>query len=167
MEIADVDRDYYARYKDQHGVDLARLVAERTEKIAATLKERAHNQKTLSPCDAANVAVPANGSMDNLPQLPPNDQDLYCQVILSRMRDKEGFYVAATNILLSTENRPDLIGELEHLTVEGKTARGMAFETMRVLVGDGQGQQPVVPQTIRKPYRFRLTNGSWLMEVVK
>jgi hypothetical protein len=106
--------------------------------------------------------------IDPAKPLPPDahDGELWCDAIVSHVKDKAGFYEAVSNhfderAAKRHEKRPvPPLGELQHLDVHGEWASG----TAKLTIIPGPGESPPRVNPIDKSFRFRKVNGGWLID---
>lgn len=89
---------------------------------------------------------------------PPPDRDLLRDAVAAHVKDKAGFYEAATDLFVKTAVSP--LGDLEDLTVHDDTATGRAKRT----IVPTPGESPPAVDKIDKTLKFRRVNGGWLLD---
>jgi hypothetical protein len=160
-----ITADYYKRYHKKHGVDIAKLIAQRADKRAEAAV--AYLQKQGKNVRAQNnrgdvVPVPVTEA-DIGPPLPGTDEKLFHEVVSARVADKAGFFEAANKIIMDKEMLPK-IGQLTELTVRGNTATGHATKTLYHF-STAVGQTPQKgAQSFTLTYHFQKTPRGWLLE---
>jgi len=153
--------EYHKRYKEKHGVDIAKLLADRkaaAEKAAPSRKPQEGTQSS-----GEGIAVPGSSSEQLGPPRPPDDEALLRTAICAAVRNKAAFCGDVDSVITNSK-RPTPIGKLEQLRVHGDTAVGLA-KTMIYHTRSGPEESlQKVGQEIGLNFRFRKLNGSWLIE---
>lgn len=152
-----IEAEYFKRYKAKHGVDLAKLHADRVATDKAS-----HARRKQEP-EASSDSGPVPVDPAALPPQPPEDLELLHEAVCADVSDNEGFYVAVSKLFAARD--PDVtapIGPLERLTLRGNRATGSAMTTLFHIEGPLNKK---VGQTISTPFRFRKVDGGWFLEL--
>lgn len=140
LDTRTLNDDYEKQYKKKHGIDIAKV------------EEGHKNDPTFVP--------------------PPHDEQLWRDVVAAHVKDKAGFYEAVAKHFderaaeRHEENPISPLGGLEHLVVEGDTAKGSAKETIlrRIASGESPPKAGGPPPIYEKPFKFRRINDGWLLD---
>ena len=89
----------------------------------------------------------------------PNDEELNRQALFDATKDKVGFF-AAVHKILEKDRKPNVIGELEQVAIDGDTATGR----VEITIVPQPGESPPVVDKNYKTFKFRRVNGGWLLD---
>lgn len=142
-----VGSDYENRYKQKHGVDLAKARAQSEQKLEEYRRSPVKSEKTL---------------MDAL-AMPSLDQGILEEVVCARIKNKAKFYDDVSKRLFGSQDSPSRFGNLERVTVHGSTAVGFATFTSYHL--EHYPNRPIKPvkDTFTKEFHFEKADGGWLI----
>lgn len=159
---------YYKKYKEKHGVDIAKLIAER-ENNAKKAAESRKKQGKKEPASGSTPIATAGPSEELGPPLPPHDEDLVREVVSAQIKDKAGFFEDANKAIVNAHDveLEPRIGQLEGVNIEGDRARGSAKVMIFHLESTHGEATRKVGHTVEMTFHFRRVNGGWLLAVQK
>jgi hypothetical protein len=158
---AAVHAEYCKRYKEKHGVDIAKVEAEYEAKMAEAFAEYVQKNK-IRPGDGA-VAVPES-VLEKAGPRPPQDAALARQALIDTVVDKAGFVVAVGQALGQPDGRPGQLGPLKGVQVKGDRATDQAAVTVYHLEARPGTAERKVGQRVDTTFHFRKTKDGWLIE---
>jgi hypothetical protein len=160
---AAIDAAYNKLYQKRHGVDLAKLTAEHEAKVAAASEAYFKKQgKSKTANGGALVEVPDFSA--GLPPLPPRDDALYREAVISQIANHAGFYAAATNLFATDDDKQ--IGKLERITVRGDTATVTANVQSSYIMSTPDGKDRKVTEAVPASFHLRRSKSGWLLETL-
>lgn len=165
VEEKGIEGEYYKRYWDKHGIDLAKVIADQ-EKAREKAKKSPEKQKNAPTQGIAVRLVPApEGEPGNArPSLPPTDQDLLQKALLARIADRAGFVAAVEKVLANKEGHPGF-SKLENLTIQGDTATGCANTIIDHWEAEQGKPEKKVGDVVKVTFHFRKWKGSWFIHI--
>ncbi|REK19457.1 MAG: hypothetical protein DWQ37_01275 [Planctomycetota bacterium] len=147
---ADLTKKYYESYKRKHGhgdvIDkyLAKAIPHLEAKAGSGVET---DESQFSEEAAAVKALPA-------------DKELQIQAVYDATKDKVGYF-AAVQEMVQSGRKPNVIGDLKELVVDGDTATGHAT----ILKRPGPRESKQTDSTYDKRFKFRQLNGGWLVDL--
>ncbi len=144
---------YWEAYKRKHGH--AELIDKALAKAIPYWESKNKGAGGTETGQAGMVPPPPeSAAMDALPK----DEELSRQAIYDATKDKVAFF-AEVQKFIQKDRKPNIIGDLEQVTIKGDTATGHAKIT--ILPQPGDSLQKV--RKTDKTFKFRRINGSWLL----
>lgn len=157
-----IQTEYHRRYKEKHGIDIVKLLEERTAAAEKAEQSRKAQKDARPSGEAQGGAVP--GSSEQLgPPLPPADEGLLRKTVCAAIRNKPAFCADVDSIIRNGE-RPAPLGKLEQLRVQGDKADGLAKTVIYHFASGPDNRLQKVGQEIDLRFRFSKLNGNWFIE---
>jgi len=132
----------------------ASAVAAKYVDLATLDQDHAKQYKTKHGIDPDKATA---SQKDDPASAPPDDDQLWQDVVVEHVKDKVGFVVAVSKL---SKDPIEPLGDLESLAIDGDTATGTAKQTFV----PGPGESPPAVDKIDKEFRFRKINGGWLLD---
>lgn len=153
-----VGKRYWEEYKRKHGH------AEVIDKcLAKAIPYWELKDKGAGGTEAGQAGTapppPECAAMDALPK----DEELFRQALYDATKDKVGF-IAEVQKLDRKRRKPDIIGDLEQVTIKDDTATGQARITGVPQPGESPRKPGQAPAVYEKPFKFRKVSGGWLLD---
>jgi hypothetical protein len=150
---------YADRYQQKHGTDILKLRLDYAQKRFKAQEEylRQHPEARAA---GGGIAIPSA----KLGPPPPEDEELIYRSVVAVIADKVGFYEEVNQTIALDPDTLPRFGDLEGLNVEGETATANACVTSFVLHSGRGGPLEKDAETRDKIVRFRLLDGSWLID---
>jgi hypothetical protein len=162
--------DYERLYKAKHGVDIAKIIAERSAN-EAKLYQQPPPPQTSAPNRTGQVGRPGTQDYSKLTlALPEDDETLVRQALFDKLGKKTRDYYCDLQDAFGPFGDTPLSGELQNLVVTVNKAKGVVKQIYMVkglsAALNGRSVPFSYPSETVVPLRFEKTEAGWLLDLV-